>query len=82
MNYKKWLYGGLVVFLFSSVVGLLGTVWSIYGSFDELKSAENAGIGSVGVGIENALYSTILGLFGSVVGITLILVGIIKAYRR
>jgi biopolymer transport protein ExbB/TolQ len=82
MTYKKWLYGGLSVFLVSTLVGLLRTIWNIYGSFDALETAESAGIKDVGTGIENALCSTIFGLLGSMVGIVLILIGVFKAYRR
>lgn len=72
----------MAIFILSAFFGLSGTVWNIYGSFDALKSAESAGIGSVSSGIQNALFSTIFGLIGSAAGIILILVGGFKAYRR
>ncbi|HSK74125.1 MAG TPA: MotA/TolQ/ExbB proton channel family protein [Pyrinomonadaceae bacterium] len=81
MNYKKWLFGGAVLFLGSIVVGILGTVWGIYSSFKVLGNSE-AGIGSVGAGIENALIFTVFAIIGSIVGMILMIIGGIKAYRQ
>lgn len=82
MNYKKWLFSGAILFLGSFLVGILGTVWGIYGSFEALENNETAGIGSVSVGIENALIFTVFAIIGSIVGMILMIFGGIKAYRQ
>lgn len=81
MNYKKWLYTGIAIFVGSLLLGTLGTVWRMYSSFAALETAENAGIGPVGAGIENALIFTAGGLVGSALGTVLIVIGGVKAYR-
>jgi len=80
--YKKWLYSGSAIFLFSITVGIIATVWNVYRSFEELERNESAGIGAVGKSIENALAWNILALFGVGIGIVMISVGIYKRYRR
>jgi biopolymer transport protein ExbB/TolQ len=83
MNYKKLLYGGIIIFVGSFLVGILGTVWGIYGSFDALKTSEGAGgIDMVGVGIENALLWTIFGIIGAIIGLVLVTIGGVKGYRQ
>ncbi len=82
MNYRKWLYSGIAIFIGSLLVGILGTIWGVYSSFDALETAESAGIGLVGAGIQNALIFTIVGLVGSAFGIVLIVIGGVKAYRK
>ncbi len=78
MNYKKLLYCGIAVFLVSTMVGIVGTVWSIYGSFDAMKANESAGIGAVGGGIERALIVTLVTLAGCVVGIGMMIYAGVK----
>lgn len=82
MNHKKWLYSGIAVFIVTTLIGILGTFWGVYSSFDALERAENSGIGPVSAGIQNALIFTIVGLLGSTIGIALIVVGGIKVYRQ
>lgn len=81
MNYRKWLYSGITIFIVSVLIGVVGTVQGVYSSFDALERAESAGIGPVGAGIQNALIFTIVGLVGSALGLILLGVGALKAYR-
>lgn len=66
---------GLVVLIGSLLIGFGGMVWSIYGSFVALATAENAGIGSVGDSIQNALIFTILGIIGAIAGALMLILG-------
>lgn len=81
MNYKKWLYSGIAIFVGSLLVGILGTIYGVYDSFDALKRSGDEGIGVVGADIQNALIFTTAGIVGSVLGTALISVGGVKAYR-
>ena len=82
MNYKKWLYLGIIILISSFLAGILGTVWGIYSSFDALKTIETTGISSVSVGIENALFWTVFSVIGCVIGLIIIIIGGIKTYRQ
>ena len=73
--------GGVVLLTVSILIGLGGTIWGIYSSFDALHTNESAGIGAVGGGIQNALVSTIVSIIGSAIGIILIIVGAIRSRR-
>ena len=75
MSLTKTQKTGLIIIVASLVVGLVGTVWNIYGSFDALATAENAGIGAVGDSIRNALFFTAGGLVGMIVGGFLLIFG-------
>ena len=66
---------GIVLFLMSLLVGIIGTALSISRSFSELESAENAGIGPVGDQIAGAILFSAGGLIGAGVGIVLLIVG-------
>lgn len=66
---------GLFVTIGSLLIGFGGMVWSIYGSFTALATAENSGIGPVGDSIQNALIFTILGIIGSIAGILMLIFG-------
>lgn len=66
---------GLILLIGSLLIGLGGTVWSIYGSFAALATAENTGIGPVGDSIQNALIFTILGIIGSIAGVLMLIFG-------
>lgn len=70
---------GIVVATLSPLVGIAGTIWSIYRSFAAIVRNESAGIGVVGVEIQIALIFTILGILGTIVGVLLIVFGIRKA---
>ena len=82
MKNRKLLYSGLAIFLVSTIAGIGGTMWSIYGSFEALEKAENAGIGPVGAGIERALVFTILGLIGSAFGIGIMIFAGVKLRQK
>ncbi len=82
MTYRKWIYPGIIVFVLSIVVGFGGTIWEINGSFGALKGSESAEIGQVGAGIKNAVLFTVISLIGSITGVFLIGVGIVKARRN
>lgn len=66
---------GIAIFLFSFAIGVIGTVWSIYSSFAALAVVENAGIGSVGGFLSNAIYFSAGAFFGMIAGGVLIIVG-------
>mgnify|MGYP001300200643 CR=1 FL=1 len=82
MNYKKWLYIGLVILSVSPVAGIIGAAWSVRGAFEALTSAENAGIGPVGANIEQALAFAIAGLIGSAVGVGLMIYAGVKMRNK
>lgn len=66
---------GLFIAVISLLLGMGGTVFSIYGSFDALDAAESSGIGRVRDEIRNAIYFTGVGLLGAVLGGILIIGG-------
>jgi len=66
---------GITVLVLSPVIGLLGTVASIYLSFSALQTSENAGIGSVGSLLGNAILFTAGGLIGTIAGLILVIFG-------
>lgn len=70
---------GIVLVIISPLLGIAGTIWGIYGSFEALETNESAGIGAVGAEIQKALVFTICGILGTVVGVLLIVFGIRKA---
>jgi len=78
---QKRIVVGVAIFLFSVVVGFGGTALSIHKSFDSLKFNETPGIGAVGGWIYAALFATILGLIGSVIGVVLVIAGIMKGRK-
>ncbi len=73
---------GLLVLLIGPLVGISGTIWHIYGSFDAMGRAESAGIWAVGDSIQTALIFTILGLLGAILGISLFVFGKIIRDKR
>ena len=79
---SKLTIAGIAAVIICPLVGLGGTVWNIYGSFDLIKTNESAGIGAVGGAIFEALLFCLLGIFGSLVGLIMIIVGIREAKRR
>lgn len=82
MNYKKWLFSGILVFVGSSLIGTAGTFWGVYATFDAAEKAEITGMAPVVSATESALAFTVGGIAGSVVGILIIIVGGVKAYRK
>lgn len=81
MKGNRWLIFGIVIFLGSVLIGILGTAQGILSSFVALDQAENVGIGTVSAGIESAILFTILSLIGSIFGIALIVIGGLKTRR-
>lgn len=81
MKHKNLLYVGLAIFLCSIVIGFAGTAWSVYESFDALEQAENAGIGAVGVSIQQAMVFSVLSVAGSAIGIGLMIYAAVKSRR-
>ena len=73
--------GGIVLVILSPLAGIIGTVWSLYGSFNALERNESAGIGAVGGEIANALIFTICGLLGAIIGVVMIIIGIRKSRK-
>ena len=82
MKGNRWLIFGIVIFLGSVLIGILGTIQGILSSFVALDQAENVGIGAVSSGIESALLFTVISLIGSLFGIALVAIGGVKAYRH
>jgi biopolymer transport protein ExbB/TolQ len=70
---------GIVLVTLSPLVGLAGTIWSIYRSFGALATNESSGSGAVGAEILKALFFTICGLLGAFAGILLIVRGTRRA---
>lgn len=66
---------GLILIVASIFIGLTGTVWNVYGGFDALAAAENAGIGAIGDSINKALIFSVGGLVGSIVGALMLIFG-------
>jgi len=66
---------GIVVLLLSFLIGMIGTVLSIYSSFSALDAAELRGIGPVGDQIKNALWFSLGGVVGCIVGALMIVFG-------
>ncbi len=61
----KWDYGTTLLATISTVsplLGLLGTVWGIYISFQQMGMAENTSLSTVSQGISVALLTTVAGL--------------------
>ena len=62
---QRWERGTTVLATISGsgpLMGLLGTVWGIYNSFQEMSVTGNASLTSVGAGISEALLTTAFGL--------------------
>ena len=78
MSLTKTQKAALILIVASIFVGITGTVWNIYGSFDALAAAENAGIGAVGTSIRNALIFSVGGMVGLIVGAFLLIFGRVK----
>ena len=72
--FAKILIGIGILMVLSSLAGIVGGIFS---SFQALKSNESAGIGSVGFGLQFALFSNILFF----VGLIVLIVGCVKLYR-
>ena len=72
---------GIVLVILSPLVGIAGTVWSIYGSFDALAKSEGAGIGSVGAQIQLAIVFSIAGILGTIIGVLIIIIGMRRARK-
>ncbi len=81
MKTNRWLISGIVIFLVSILIGVAGITQGILRSFVALDQAENAGIGAVSSGLESALIFNLISLIGSVLGIVLIVMGSVRAYR-
>lgn len=82
MNHKKLIYIGIAILSSSIIVGTLGTIWGIFSSFQGLRVSETAGIGAVSSGIESAILFTFFSIVGTVSGLILIIVGIVKGRRN
>lgn len=82
MNHKKLIYIGIIILSSSIIIGTIGTVWGIFGSFQGLRVSETAGIGAVSAGIESAILFTVFSIVGTVSGLILIIVGIVKGRRN
>jgi biopolymer transport protein ExbB/TolQ len=78
MSLTRTQKAALILIVASIFVGTTGTVWNIYGSFDALAAAENAGIGVVGTSIRNALIFSVGGMVGLIVGALLLIFGRVK----
>lgn len=66
---------GLALLTISLVVGVIGTLWSIYLSFTGVDSAEVTGLAPVSDRIANAIVFTAAGLIGSGIGLALFIAG-------
>ena len=66
---------GIGLLIVSPLVGAIGSVGSIFSSFAALHTSANAGIGSVGGLLTNAILFTVGGIIGTVTGLVLFIVG-------
>jgi biopolymer transport protein ExbB/TolQ len=66
---------GIAILVLSIVVGLIGTIWSIYLSFAAVETAESMGIGAVGDWVRYAVFFTAGGLIGAGIGLALFILG-------
>ena len=66
---------GIGLVCFSPLVGGIGAVVSVYSSFAALHTSENAGLGSVGGLLTNAILFTAGGLIGTIAGLVLVILG-------
>lgn len=82
MNHKKMIYVGIAILSSSVIIGTLGTVWGIFSSFQGLRVSETAGISAVSSGIESAILFTVFSVAGTIFGVILIIVGIVKNRRN
>ena len=73
---------GILLVILSPIIGLVGTVWSIFGSFDALVQNESAGIGAVGGQLQKALIFTVCGIIGMTIGILMVIVGLRNSKRH
>ncbi len=64
-----------MVIILSVFVGIAGTAWNIYSSYDALPSAETHGIGAIGDSIRNALFFSAGGLVAVFIGVILLVLG-------
>lgn len=81
-NYKKWLVSGVAISLGSIAAAVFATYWALSSSFAALETNESASIDAVGGGIETALYFNILFTITGLIGLVLITIGGVKAYRH
>jgi hypothetical protein len=65
----------IALLIVSFLVGAVGTLWSIYLSFDALERSENSGIGPVGDQIFNALLFSAGSILGSLIALVLLILG-------
>jgi len=79
---QKWIVSGTGILLVSLVTGVGGTAWFIHKSFDSLRFNETAGIGAVGGALFEALLVTVVvGFIGSLAGILIVIVGVVKGRK-
>ena len=82
MNYKKLIYGGLILLSASLIIPSLIGIWFSYDAFNALRTSQTAGIGAVQGGMLTAMIISFFGLIGFAVGVILIVVGFMKANRQ
>ena len=75
MRRNGLMYAGIAILVASPILGIVGTLWFIYGGFSALETAEGAGLGPVGSAIRNALICSLAGIGGAVVGLVIIVRG-------
>lgn len=83
MSYKKPLYSGIIICAISLVAGFLWTFLGIYGSFEALRSNDGTeSIAVVGEGIESAFLGSVITIAGLLIGLILVAIGGVKAYKQ
>ena len=75
MKLTKVQKAGILVIVLSLVIGVLGTIWNIYVSFERLENAEGSGIGPVGDAIRNSLFFSAGVLVMILIGAVLVILG-------
>jgi hypothetical protein len=80
MNYRSWLISGIVVFFLAVVGGALGMIWWLQDvSQNPAHMTKIHADGSFDV--PGAMYAAVFMFLGCLIGIALIVVGSVKAYR-
>lgn len=78
MTSKKLLYIGLIIFLVSTIGGSLGTVLAFFDFFSDPNPNEKVGLDAFYQGVYIAMIFSLIGTFGIIIGLILMIIGGIK----
>lgn len=78
MTSKKLLYIGLIIFLVFTIGGTLGALLAFFDFYSDPNINETIGLEGFYQGVYNAMIISLIGVFGTVVGLILMIIGGIK----